>query len=71
MLDYGSYQRDKPIDFIVHKPVQDEFFPVDFRYRVVHHFIISKQNPLFEKEFIQDGYACGAGNGTHSSFITP
>jgi len=71
VLDYGSYHLGKPIAFIVHKPVQIEIFAADSRDRVVHHLIISKQNPLFEKEFIQDGYACGAGNGTHSSFITP
>jgi hypothetical protein len=71
VVHYGSYQPGKPIAFIVHKPVQDEFFAADFRYRVVHHLIISKLNPLFQIEFILDSYACGAGNGTHGSFITP
>ena len=70
-MDYGSYQPGKPIDFIVLKTVQDQINAADIRYRVVHHLIISKQNPLFQKEFIQDGYACGVGNGTHGSFITP
>jgi len=47
------------------------FFAVDFRYRVVHHLIISKLNRLFQIEFILDSYACGVGKGTHGSFITP
>jgi RNA-directed DNA polymerase len=32
---------------------------------VVHHLIINKLNPLFEKAFIYDSYACRKGRGTH------
>lgn len=64
-LNNGSYQPGKSIAFIVHKPVQREIFAADFRDRVVHHLIINKLNPLFEKEFIQDSYACRVGKGTH------
>ena len=64
-LNDGSYQPGKSIAFILHKPVQREIFAADFRDRVVHHLIISKLNPLFEKEFIQDSYACRVGKGTH------
>jgi RNA-directed DNA polymerase len=32
---------------------------------VLHHYIINKLNPLFEKEFIQDSYACLIDKGTH------
>jgi RNA-directed DNA polymerase len=64
-LNDGSYQPGKSIAFIVHKPVQREIFAADFRDRVVHHLIINKLNPFFEKEFIQDSYACRVGKGTH------
>jgi RNA-directed DNA polymerase len=64
-LNDGSYQPGKSIAFIVHKPVQREIFAADFRDRVVHHLIINKLNPLFEKEFIKDSYACRVGKGTH------
>jgi RNA-directed DNA polymerase len=64
-LNDGSYQPGKSIAFIVHKPVQREIFAADFRDRIVHHLIINKLNPLFEKEFIQDSYACRVGKGTH------
>ena len=64
-LNDGSYQPGKSIAFIVHKPVQREIFAADFRDRVVHHLIINKLNPLFEKEFIQDSFACRIGKGTH------
>ena len=64
-LNDGSYQPGKSIAFIVHKPVKREIFAADFKDRVVHHLIINKLNPLFEKEFIQDSYACRVGKGTH------
>ena len=64
-LNDGSYQLGKSIAFIVHKPVQREIFAADFRDRVVHHLIINKLNSLFEKEFIQNSYACRIGKGTH------
>jgi RNA-directed DNA polymerase len=31
----------------------------------VHHWLIAKINPLFEKHFIYDSYACHIGKGTH------
>jgi RNA-directed DNA polymerase len=68
-LNDGSYQPGKSIAFIVHKPVQREIFAADFKDRVVHHLIINKLNPLFEKEFIQDSYACRVGKGTHYGII--
>jgi len=64
-INNGTYQPGKSIAFIVNKPVQREIFAADFRDRVVHHLIINKLNPLFEKQFIYDSYACRTGKGTH------
>lgn len=64
-INSGTYQPGKSITFIVNKPVKREIFAADFRDRVVHHLIINKLNPLFEKEFIRDSYACRTGKGTH------
>lgn len=61
----GKYQIGRSIAFIVNKPVKREIFAADFRDRVVHHWLINKLNPLFEKIFIQDSYACRVGKGTH------
>jgi retron-type reverse transcriptase len=61
----GIYQPGRSMAFVVEKPVKREIFAADFRDRVVHHLIINKLNPLFEKEFIDDSYACRAGRGTH------
>lgn len=64
-INDGSYQLGKSIAFIVNKPVKREIFAADFRDRIVHHLIINKLNPLFEKSFIHDSYSCRKGKGTH------
>ncbi len=64
-LNNNHYKIGRSIAFIVKKPVIRELFAADFRDRVVHHLIINKLNPLFEKEFICDSYACRVGKGTH------
>jgi len=60
-----SYKIGQSMAFIVNKPVKREIFAADFRDRIVHHWLISKLNPIFEKEFINDSYACRVGKGTH------
>ena len=64
-INNGTYQPGRSITFIVNRPVKREIFAADFRDRVVHHLIINKLNPLFEKDFIHDSYACRVGKGTH------
>ena len=39
-------------------------FETDFRDRIVHHLIINKFNTLFEKEMIDDAYACRKNKGS-------
>ena len=64
-INDGTYQIGKSIAFIVSHPVKREIFAADFRDRIVHHWLINKLNPLFEKEFIYDSYACRVSKGTH------
>jgi len=61
----GTYTPGRSIAFIVNKPVKREIFAADFRDRVVHHWLIAKLNPLFERIFISDSYTCRTGKGTH------
>lgn len=63
-INSGTYQLGKSITFVVDQPVKREIFAADFRDRVVHHLIINKLNPLFEREFIYDSYSCRVGKGT-------
>ena len=64
-IESGNYYPDRSIAFIVNKPVKREIYAADFRDRLVHHWLINKLNPLFEKTFIPDSYACRIGMGTH------
>jgi RNA-directed DNA polymerase len=61
----GRYRPGRSVAFIVNRPVKREIFAAGFRDRVVHHYIIGKLNPLFEKLFCTDSYACRKGKGTH------
>jgi len=60
-----TYTPQQSICFIVNQPVKREIFAASFRDRVVHHYLINKLNPLFEKQFVYDSYACRVNKGTH------
>lgn len=64
-INNGTYKIGRSIAFIVNKPIKREIFAADFRDRIVHHLIINKLNPLFEKQFIYDSYGCRINKGTH------
>jgi len=61
----GNYAPQNSICFIVNQPVKREIFAASFEDGVVHHYLINKLNPLFEKQFIYDSYPCRVGKGTH------
>jgi retron-type reverse transcriptase len=60
----GSYQISPSRAFIVFQPVQREIFAADFRDRVIHHYLIGRLEPVFERLFIYDSYSCRKGKGT-------
>lgn len=60
----GTYEIGRSIAFIVTRPKKREVFAADFRDRVVHHLIMSRLEPLFEREFIRDNYNCRVKKGT-------
>lgn len=61
----GNYKIGRSCTFIVNNPVKREIFAADFRDRVIHHYIINKLEPIFERLFIHDSYSCRKGKGTH------
>lgn len=63
-INERTYRPGRSIAFVIDKPVKREIFASDFRDRIVHHLIIRKLNPLFERAFIYDSYACRKGRGT-------
>jgi retron-type reverse transcriptase len=64
-INNGTWEPKPSTVFIVHKPVTREIFAAAFRDRIIHHLVISKLNPLFEKSFIHDSYSCRLRKGTH------
>ena len=63
-INDGTYTVSPAIAFVVEYPVKREVFAADFRDRVVHHLLMKKLMPPFEKEFIYDNYACRPQKGT-------
>jgi retron-type reverse transcriptase len=59
-----TYSVGPSIAFIVERPVKREIFAGDFRDRVVHHFIVNELEPILERTFVHDSYACRKGKGT-------
>lgn len=50
--------------FVISEPIRREIFAGDFRDRIVHHLLFNYLNPLCERLFINDTYACRLGKGT-------
>lgn len=53
--------------FYVYEPKKRMIMSLQFKDRVAQHAIYSQLNPHFEKQFINDSYACRVGKGTHKA----
>lgn len=62
----GTYRPGRSVAFLVEKPKRREIFAADFRDRVVHHILVGHLEPVWERRFIHDSYACRKGKGTHA-----
>ncbi len=51
--------------FTIFEPKRREILAPNFRDRVVHQSLVSKIEPIFDKTFIADSYACRINKGTH------
>lgn len=54
-------------EFMVYDPKPRVIHAPAFRDRVVHHALCRVIEPLFERRFIYDSYACRRGKGTHAA----
>lgn len=61
----GKYQPSPYGVFKIFEPKEREICMSSVRDRVVHHAICRILEPIFEKRFIYDTYACRVGKGTH------
>ncbi len=65
----GSYEPGPYRDFIVQDSKKRLISAAPYRDRVVHHAVINVIEPLFDKTFIYDAYACRKGKGTHAALL--
>ncbi len=66
-LRVGSYRHGGYHYFTIFEPKQRVVAAAPFRDRVVHHAIVRVIEPIFERRFIEDSFACRAGKGTHAA----
>jgi RNA-directed DNA polymerase len=63
----GSYRPGCYTYFYIYDPKTRQVAAAPFRDRVVHHAIVRVLEPIFDRRFIEDSYACRTGKGTHAA----
>ena len=53
--------------FYIYEPKKRQISAAPYRDRVVHHALTDVLEPIFERSFIADSYACRKGKGTHAA----
>ncbi len=62
----GTYEPRPYRTFTIHEPKERIIHVAPFRDRVVHHAIMNIIEPIWDRLFIYDTYACRKGKGTHA-----
>ena len=68
-LIHKTYQHGRYREFVVTDSKKRLIKAAPFRDRVVHHAIVNVIEPILDKGFIYDSYACRKGKGTHAAVI--
>lgn len=66
LLD-GTYQIGEYHKFIISEPKKRLIMALQFRDRVVQWAVYRQLNPIFDKQYISDSFACRKGKGTHKA----
>ena len=66
-LESGEYRTGPYREFRVHDAKPRLISAAPFRDRVVHHALTQVLEPIFERRFSKDSYACRVGMGTHKA----
>ena len=61
----GSYSPGEYRHFFIFHPKRRKISAAPFQDRVVHHAVVRVLEPIYERRFIFDSYACRKGKGTH------
>lgn len=65
----GKYKPGKYHYFNIHDPKERMISDAPFRDKVVHHALVNMIEPLFERIFIKNSFACRKGKGTHKAVL--
>lgn len=65
-LQNQTFKTGKYRHFIIFEPKERKISALPFRDRIVHHAVHSVIEPIFDKKFIYDSYACRKRKGTHA-----
>jgi len=68
-LRTGSYRPSPPNIFFVNEPKRREISALPFADRVAQHALCNVIEPIFDRTFLPNNYACRAGKGTHAAVI--
>ncbi len=63
----GTYRHGPYHDFFINDPKRRLISAAPYRDRVVHHALCNVIEPLFDRTFIHDTYACRRDKGTHAA----
>jgi retron-type reverse transcriptase len=63
----GGYRPGAYRTFAIREPKPRLISAAPFRDRVVHHALVGVLEPIFERTFVSDSYACRQGKGTHAA----
>ncbi|MFH1294400.1 MAG: reverse transcriptase/maturase family protein [Candidatus Aenigmatarchaeota archaeon] len=66
-LESLTYEPRPMRTFVLKDPKTRVITAPHFRDRIVHHAICNVLEPIFDRTFIHDSYACRKGKGTHSA----
>jgi retron-type reverse transcriptase len=66
-LNEGAYKPIPLRQFYVREPKVRLISAPAFRDRIVHHSLVQIIEPLFERRFVNDTFACRVGRGTHAA----
>ena len=66
-LIWKTYRQSPYREFYVHEPKKRLIMALPFRDRVVQWSIYMTINPILERKYIHDSYACRIGKGTHKA----
>ncbi len=66
-LQAQTYQPGAYRHFYIFEPKKRKISAAPFRDRVVHHALVNIIEPIWERRFIHDSYACRVGKGTHKA----